>query len=508
MREECPSYARGVNDPFPGRPTAQVLGRLVDAIGLHVFIAEVVDGVYREIFTGPGVEALMGGPVPAELDLDLDDAWPDRVHPDDWDVYAAAMKRIHGGEAGDVEYRMVGYDGVTRVIWERGRPWIAPDGRLMIDGFALDMTEQKRSEHELQVVLERLEVERAVADRRARIDSLTGVYNRSHLAEVIEIELERAVREGTTPGVFLIDLDHFKRVNDTYGHLPGDAVLVQAAARIRRSVRSYDCVARWGGEEFAVIVPVVSSDDALRSIGEGLRRAIAAEPFEADGALLSLTASVGCVRAGRDRWTADALVAAADRALYEAKDGGRNRTRTAHDAPSDSPATADAGIETIAQALALAAAIRDDRPIGRAHRASELAGLAAFELGLDLRGCGRASVAALLADAGPIPIDETERTSLTADRVGLADHALAVEDVVRRVAGLQDVAAVLRHQHERYDGSGVPDALAGSDIAIEARIVAAAVILAGSDDPSVLTPLAGGVLDPSVVEALRAAVAR
>ena len=67
---------------------------------------------------------------------------------------------------------------------------------------------------------------------------------------------------------------------------------------------------------------------------------------------------------------------------------------------------------------------------------------------------------------------------------------------------------MLRHQHERYDGSGVPDALAGSDIAIEARIVAAAVILAGSDDPSVLTPLAGGVLDPSVVEALRAAVAR
>jgi response regulator RpfG family c-di-GMP phosphodiesterase len=80
--------------------------------------------------------------------------------------------------------------------------------------------------------------------------------------------------------------------------------------------------------------------------------------------------------------------------------------------------------------------------------------------------------------------------------------------VVRRVAGLQDVAAVLRHQHERYDGSGVPDALAGSDIAIEARIVAAAVVLAATDDVSVLTSLAGGVLDPSVVEALRVAAAR
>src|SRR5215212_1807580 len=101
MREECPSYARAVSDPFLDRPTAQVLGRLVDAIGLHVFIAEIVDGVYREIYTGPGVEALMGGPVPAGTDLD--DAWPQRVHPDDWDVYSGAMARIHGGEGGDVE---------------------------------------------------------------------------------------------------------------------------------------------------------------------------------------------------------------------------------------------------------------------------------------------------------------------------------------------------------------------------------------------------------------------
>ena len=325
------------------------------------------------------------------------------------------MGRIHGGEPGDIEYRMVGYDGVTRVIWERGRPWRAPDGRLMIDGFALDVTEQKQAERDLQLVLERLEVARAVADRRSRVDGLTGVYNRSHLSEVIEVELERAVREGTTPGFFLIDLDHFKRVNDTYGHLSGDAVLVQAAARIRRSVRPYDCVARWGGEEFAVVVPVVSSDEALRSIGEGLRRAIAAEPFEADGALLSLTASVGCVRAGRERWTAEALVAAADRALYEAKEGGRNRTRSAHDAPSEAPATADAGIETIARRWRWRRRSATAGPWQRAHRAAELAGLAASALGLDLRSCGRASVAALLADAGPVA-DRRRRADLAHGR--------------------------------------------------------------------------------------------
>src|SRR5436305_7755414 len=139
MREEPSSYARAVTDALPDRPTSHVLGRLVDAIGLHVFIGEIVDGIYREVFTGPGTEALLGGPIPDGVHPD--DAWPQRIHADDYDLYAAAMDRIHGGEAGDVEYRMVGYDGVTRVIWERGRPWRATDGRLMIDGFALDVTE-------------------------------------------------------------------------------------------------------------------------------------------------------------------------------------------------------------------------------------------------------------------------------------------------------------------------------------------------------------------------------
>src|SRR5262249_51241050 len=82
MREESPSYARAVTDALPDRPTSHVLGRLVDAIGLHVFIGEIVDGVYREVFTGPGTESLMGGSVPDGVHLD--DAWPQRIHPDDY----------------------------------------------------------------------------------------------------------------------------------------------------------------------------------------------------------------------------------------------------------------------------------------------------------------------------------------------------------------------------------------------------------------------------------------
>ena len=404
---------------------------------------------------------------------------------------------------------MVGYDGVTRAIWERGRPWHRADGRLMIDGFALDVTEQKRAERELQLVLERLEVARAVADRRSRMDGLTGVYNRSHLSEVIEVELERAVREGTTPGFFLIDLDHFKRVNDTYGHLSGDAVLVQAAARIRRSVRPYDCVARWGGEEFAVVVPVVTSDEALRSIGEGLRRAIAAEPFEADGALLSLTASVGCVRAGRERWTAESLVRGRRPGPLRRQGGrpqphpqrarravGGARHRRCRD--RDDRECACAGGRDPRRPAARRAPTRP--PSWRGWRPPRWASICAAPVVPAWPRCSPTPARLRsTTTSGPRSRPTAWRWRITRWRSRTSSGASPAS---------RNVAAVLRHQHERFDGSGVPDALAGADIAIEARIVAAAVVLAAAGDPDMLEPLAGGVLDPAVVEALRIAVGR
>jgi diguanylate cyclase (GGDEF)-like protein len=327
-------------------PDPTVLTRLVDAIGLHVFTGEVAVDGYGEIFTGPGLEALMGGAAPPGSDTDVE--WTARVHPDDMPAYRDAMNRIHGGQPGDVEYRMVGYDGITRWIWERGRPRRA-DGRLLVDGFALDITHRIEVETELRAALAHLEKARADAEQRARIDDLTGAFNRAHLHEALDVELARAARDGSTPALMMLDVDHFKHVNDSFGHLAGDAVLIEAATRLRNAVRPYDLVCRWGGEEFAVLVPGVPDDTAMRAVGEALREAIGGRPFVVGNGLLGLTASVGGARAGDGRSTARSLVDAADRGLYLAKRQGRDRVQLADDLLAERPGAATTAASIVAE---------------------------------------------------------------------------------------------------------------------------------------------------------------
>ena len=118
---------------------------------------------------------------------------------------------------------------------------------------------------------EELRIARDEAQRRSRVDALTEVYNRAHFVEELTRELDRAAREGETPAVVMLDLDYFKRVNDTFLHAGGDIVLREVARRIAGAVRGYDTVARWGGEEFVVLLPTVRDDEALRHVAEKLR---------------------------------------------------------------------------------------------------------------------------------------------------------------------------------------------------------------------------------------------
>ena len=161
-------------------------------------------------------------------------------------------------------------------------------------------------------------------------DRLTGVWNRAAIMDGLHQELDRAARDNTMVGVILADLDHFKAVNDTYGHLAGDAVLQEAARRMRAALRSYDKVGRYGGEEFLIVVP----DSTLMNIAalaERIRACISATPVETTAGTLSITSSLGVAanRIGASE-DANALIAAADTALYRAKNGGRNRVETAH----------------------------------------------------------------------------------------------------------------------------------------------------------------------------------
>jgi diguanylate cyclase (GGDEF)-like protein len=170
-----------------------------------------------------------------------------------------------------------------------------------------------------------LERARSDAERLSREDPVTGIFNRRHFGEVLARELSDP-EDGGTPAVLLLDLDHFKRVNDEHGHLMGDAVLQAVTDRIATVLRDEDCLARWGGEEFAVLAPSVDRDGVL-ILAERAREALAEAPVRVGDVSIGLTLSVGSALATDGQRTPDALVHAADQALYEAKGAGRNCVR-------------------------------------------------------------------------------------------------------------------------------------------------------------------------------------
>jgi two-component system, cell cycle response regulator len=160
---------------------------------------------------------------------------------------------------------------------------------------------------------------------RATHDSLTGVGTRGVVIETLNREYSRQRREGSGLGVILLDIDHFKEVNDRYGHLCGDSVLREIAAAIKDSVRPYDTVGRYGGEEFLIVVPKADPKSAVR-IAERIRKAIHSRVVATNGAEVRVTASFGVATSTESEPAVpEVLLRAADEALYRAKTNGRNR---------------------------------------------------------------------------------------------------------------------------------------------------------------------------------------
>lgn len=158
----------------------------------------------------------------------------------------------------------------------------------------------------------------------ARHDVLTGILNRRAILEQLAEELERARRCGSTLAIAMIDIDHFKQINDQHGHLAGDEVLCHCVRNLQQRLRQSDCIGRYGGEEFLLLLPATSAEGAMVAV-DALREALAQAPAHYAGATIPLTFSAGlwCGVPGPDDST-DQLIARADKALYAAKAGGRN----------------------------------------------------------------------------------------------------------------------------------------------------------------------------------------
>jgi two-component system, cell cycle response regulator len=165
-------------------------------------------------------------------------------------------------------------------------------------------------------------------------DPLTQLWNRAAIMDIAGKERVRAMREGTTVCVVMADIDYFKHVNDQYGHLAGDAVLREVAQRISNSVRPYDSVGRYGGEEFIVCLPECQLGEA-EQIAERLRVAIGGNPISSAEGIFHVTISLGVASGelGTDR-SVESIIHASDEALYRAKNLGRNRVESSEAAPS------------------------------------------------------------------------------------------------------------------------------------------------------------------------------
>jgi diguanylate cyclase (GGDEF)-like protein/putative nucleotidyltransferase with HDIG domain len=364
-----------------------------------------------------------------------------------------------------------------------------------------------------------LERARADAELRAGTDELTGTFNRRHFAH---IATEKLAANAAACGLLLLDADHFKQINDAYGHAVGDAVLIDLAHRLSARLEPGDCLARWGGEEFAILLPGARSADELVRRAESFRHAISDSPIAHGDVHLDLTISVGGALAPDHGATLDALLDRADSCLYDAKHRGRDcvSLRPGNTRSADAPSAAPNAVE-LARALAFTSSLRDGIPQEHAEEVARLAGLTAERLALPARVAQRCRLAGWLHDVGklavpeqilnkPGPLDDAESEVMRT-------HSVVGADIVHRIPALRQVAPAVRHHHERYSGGGYPDGLAGQAIPIEARIIAAADAYATmtADRPyspartpqqaaAELRRSAGSHFDPAVAEALLA----
>jgi diguanylate cyclase (GGDEF)-like protein/PAS domain S-box-containing protein len=279
------------------------------AVYIDVADPDVTDGG-RLAYMSPQITGILGYR-PEELVNDPE-LWPSRIHPEDREAAIEAYEEHwRNGEPLRAEYRMLTRDGTE--VWVRDEAYAITDdtmgGHRISQGLLIDITDRKRLESKL------------IHD--ALHDPLTGLANRVLLRDHLERGLARQGRSPGAVALLFVDLDDFKRVNDSYGHAAGDQILAQVAGRLLSAVRAEDVVGRQSGDEFAVLLARVhGADEAIASaeriLGE-LRR-----PILLGGRSIVVGGSIGIALAGRDA-TAEELITHADAAMYAAKASGKDR---------------------------------------------------------------------------------------------------------------------------------------------------------------------------------------
>jgi diguanylate cyclase (GGDEF)-like protein len=349
----------------------------------------------------------------------------------------------------------------------------------------------------LRTSFERLAERIADVEALATTDQLTRLINRPASLQVLAAEVERANRYGRPLAVALIDIDLFKRINDTHGHAAGDQVLRQVADLLRSNLRAVDTLGRYGGEEFLLLMPETEVDGGLAS-AEHLRRTLGRTPLnvtlESGQLEVKVTISVGVTGGdGSASLGIDQVLREADSALYGAKGLGRDQAQVfrPHDETGRvSRAPIDAKARLQASGLGVAAFEASNRHLlqalaerpGWAGGASNLiANLSADigrAVGLPDADIDRIRTASLLHDVGKLAIPDeilSKPAALTpVEWRSIVEHPRIGQVVLEQAGAIRDAGMIVLHHHEWYDGAGYPHGLRGDEIPIGSRIVAIA----------------------------------
>jgi diguanylate cyclase (GGDEF)-like protein len=302
----------------------------------------------------------------------------------------------------------------------------------------------------------------AKAEKKARIDELTGLLNRRSLDEMIDNEISRHSRYGGVFSLAILDLDSFKVFNDTFGHPAGDKLLRQVSNVIKGSIRNADRAFRYGGDEFAVLLPQTTIEAGLQ-VTERVRKSIAEEVNSGD---IPVTISIGLASWPDDGIGHTDIIAAADVTLYRAKRSGGNQSCQASGALATLQNIGSAGendnnidikILEVLSALAETVDARSYYTYNHSKRVTDCSLALGKALKLDTSEMSRLEACSLMHDIG---------------KIGISD--VIINEIAGRIPQLVSCTDGILYHHEKYDGSGYPSGKKGEEIPIEARILAIA----------------------------------
>jgi diguanylate cyclase (GGDEF)-like protein/PAS domain S-box-containing protein/putative nucleotidyltransferase with HDIG domain len=440
------------------------------------------------------------------------DEWFNRIHPDDiTSVKAVISAHIEGATPTlECEHRALHKDGAYRWLLLRGIAVFGKDGSVCrLTGSQTDITERKAAEQQLaaalndlkfalaseKVLLDELDKKNKELVELSITDGLTGLYNHRFIQERFEFEFKRVKRYGGHLSCMMIDIDHFKDLNDTYGHQCGDYVLRELSMLFRRHSREVDICGRYGGEEFLILtnVPLEYTMQFATKLHAAIEKAV----FAFEDRTFHVTVSIGVAdfRPGmKDRHE---LIEHADLALYQAKEDGRNLIRLW----KEKMAADESAVDHIsAQELkkkfvllsdqmrgtymeytnALVKAVDAKDPFTKEHsqNVSARAVDIAVALGIPEGDVEIIKYAGLLHDVGKIAVGQdilVKKDPLTREEFELLKkHPVIGVNILKDIRFLEKEIPIILHHHERWDGKGYPHGLKGREIPLGARIMAVA----------------------------------